>query len=133
MTDEAIPLSERRFRRISQFIILLSPNADYSFEGTIQRDEFSCREGFGGWPVYSRALICPYCLRCWAQLRVTTQDYFSLEPVSCLQCNRSTELNPIPGSLLDSQICNGIDWGLIDVLPEPLLRREFNLTLEAIK
>lgn len=112
---------------LKQQVILAGGHLRYHFE----REAFSWREGEGGWPVYARALICPYCRDNWGTLAIEGQNYFCCEEVSCELCNLSTPRHSVPGSLLDSYTCNGTDWGLIDVLPEPLLRREFQLHLRS--
>lgn len=117
-----------------------------NFNGTltqfeVSREEFTCREGLGGWPVRPRAFICPFCLRKWAQIdHPPALSRFHLESVSCLSCKQPEWRNPFttdwwwvnpPGSILTYSIGPDIDWGLLDCLPPELLKREFDLTLKA--
>lgn len=100
------------------------------FVCSFEREDFTWSEGRGGFPVISKAIICPYCLEVWARMAVDFAPFgYSVEPVSCVYCNRSTDRHPVPGSLLDSGMTNDIDWSLIELLPEALLRREFLLHL----
>jgi len=87
-----------------------------------------------GYPVYSRALFCPICRRVWGEIIEDTK----IEPVcvpqmvGCTLCNWTDPQHPVAGSILDYNItASGVDLDLLDVLPEPLLRREFLLTLKA--
>lgn len=96
-----------------------------------ERDKFTWSEGRGGYPVVSKAIVCPICLQVWARMPIISNSiFYSLEGISCINCGRSTWRNPVPGSLLDSTMTNDIDWSLIELLPEPLLRREFLLHLK---
>lgn len=114
---------------LTQYINLQS---DFSGEWSIERPEFSWREGEGGWPVYARALVCPHCLTVWARLTIIGQFRYCVEGTTCLKCmDFTSEPTEFPGSILDNYTCNGTDWGLIDALPEPLLRREFELHLRS--
>lgn len=123
---------------IRQRIIFPNPPKGLLPVYTFEREEFTWREGYGGYLVCSRALVCPHCLVTWAILPVDGQPICRLEPVSCTKCN-VTEIDfrfahlrsRIPGSLIDYSLANGIDWGLLDVMPETLLRRECELTLRA--
>lgn len=106
------------------------------FEGSewlIEREAFTWCEHKGGWPVTSRAMICPWCCSIYAKLLVENHSGFSFEGVSCEACARPTDRHPVPGSLLDSSMTSVIDWSLVNHLPEPLLRREFELTLKAFQ
>lgn len=127
--------------KIRQSIIIRDIEA---FGCEVVREDFTWCEGKGGWPVVSTAHICPSCLRVWAHIRtVEPQDAFKgyhIQKNYCLSCTPEEILKPfsdIPqfirprGSLITYDISNHIDWGLLEALPERLLRREFQLTLEA--
>lgn len=106
-------------------------NSGFCRTYAITREAFSWREGEGGWPIHAGAMICPVCLRLWATLSIEGEHSHELRGVSCETCQWRDEFHPVPGSLLDNDTCNGIDWGLIEALPPELLRREFDLTLKA--
>lgn len=133
MTGSSLPqrlesLAGRRMSKIIQVITMTDiPGRQLCWQ--VEREPFSWREGEGGWPVYSRALVCPWCLRVWATLEVFGQTGFVIDSSPCEDCPQWHDLPP--GSLLASQVCNGVDWGLITEMPEALLRREFELTLRA--
>lgn len=100
----------------------------------IKREAFTA----DGYPVYSRCFVCPFCVRVWANiskgdsLAAATQDWHRPEGVPCELCE-SVE-HHIAGSILEYSITfNGLDLDLLDALPEPLLRREFELTLKAFE
>jgi hypothetical protein len=114
----------------------------YNSHYPIHRDD-SCR----GYPVYPSILVCPMCFRLWCQMKWLppegiTELHPKFEPHAvqatiCADCFRfwpqhlHPDLNPVGGSLLDSSTMNGYDVGLLQALPEPLLRREFELTLSS--
>jgi len=86
-----------------------------------------------GYPVYSRVLVCPMCKQVWAMLTVEGKPVHRPEMASCIDCNYQSVDNPVPGSLLVYGIpTSNVDYSLLDVLSEKLLRREFNLTLKAL-
>ena len=100
-----------------------------------------------GYPIYPGILVCPLCFRLWCQMKwippegVTELrpkfEYHEVRGLLCADCSLywpqhlHPDLNPVGGSLLDNSTINGYDVGLLDALPEPLLRREFELTLKS--
>lgn len=89
-----------------------------------------------GYVARSHCLFCPKCERVWAHLRLIGQDGKHAActwPVaqSCAQCQVITPWLPVPGSLLVEEGWGVIDLELLWALPEPLLRREFDLHLKA--
>lgn len=89
-----------------------------------------------GYPVYSRCFVCPKCITVWGVLlNIGGLGIVSrAEVVSCEQCDWRDGVDvEIPGSILYYSIpVSGVDWQLLEALPEPLLRREFDLTLKAL-
>lgn len=115
------------------YMILYVPDPENPpFKGIwgVKREDFCL-----GYPVYSGVLVCPLCCQPWA--RLTAEGCPAHEPrmVSCTDCQWHHPgyefLHPVPGSLIDNPTIGGVDWPLLDVLPEVLLRREFLLTLKA--
>lgn len=116
-----------------------SPLCRYTTD--IEREPFS-----NGYPVYQGAFICPVCLRVWARISrlfnlpedplTFHQGRYEIRSVLCEEVYCSTFwdpiLHPFPGSILDNPTMNGVDWGLIDHLPDILLRREFDLHMAAV-
>lgn len=98
-----------------------------------------------GYPVYSRVFYCPACRQLWGELLNSPMDPAFAVTVSCYRCNWTEKgrgvyadncgdlgRGMVPGSILDyNTTIDGIDWDLLDSLPEELLRREFHLTLKA--
>lgn len=85
-------------------------------------------EGSIGWRVaYSQALVCPVCLRVWARLHLEGQDIFQIRSQPCER--HPTDRHHIAGALTLAYHPGSDDTGLLDHLPEVLLRREFTLTL----
>lgn len=92
-----------------------------------QRPPVVWLEGSGGWPLYSQAFVCPWCLELWAMLTLQGEHSgHEILPVPCLQC--PSWGNHIPGSILENYACD-FDQELLSVLPQTLLEREFFLTL----
>lgn len=95
---------------------------------------FSWRSESGGWTATrSSILVCPSCTRSWAHLKFEGEAYLYAEAAFCERCPRPADLwqsFPPAGSILTwhGYGCN-IDSALVDVLPEPLLKREFLLHL----
>lgn len=83
-----------------------------------------------GYLAKSHCLFCPRCQRLWATLAI--QGEFLIWPVAqtCSECQISDEWMPVPGSLLAEEGFGVIDLELLWALPEPLLRREFDLHLK---
>lgn len=100
----------------------------------LKRGAWSWRFGVGGWPVGSKVLICPFCLIPWCRISFAPDDFHDPVAVQCdlAICQHSYKTHKFPGSLLDDNIC-GVDWGLLARLPEPLLRRECELTLKVFQ
>ena len=86
-----------------------------------------------GYPIHSGVMVCPICLQTWAALQMEGQAVFQPRAVSCAApCLYWSEFSAVPGSLIEAPtFWDGVDWELLDLLPEELLRREFNLTLKA--
>lgn len=83
-----------------------------------------------GYLIPSVAFICPNCLDPWAFIWDTVSKC-EIEPSSCEKCWKPDWRYPFPGSILDSLFFEaGVDWDLMDLLPEPLLRREFRIHLK---
>jgi hypothetical protein len=94
----------------------------------IDREEFSA-----GYPVYSIVFICPGCLRIWAGLLELDRKDHQIQATPCVDCPQlcSEILSPVAGSIIDNLLMNGVDWGLLGLLPHELLLREFNLHIKA--
>lgn len=94
---------------------------------------FSREDHCGGYPVYSGLLICPICLKTWARLTLDGIDFHEARTAPCQAHSAAChpDLRPVAGSLLDNPTINGYDSVMLDVLPEQLLRREFDLHLKA--
>lgn len=97
-----------------------------------------------GYPVYSACLICPKCTQLWGSIMVERglQDDYILWPrgVSCEGCfymgpHRYEWSSHIPGSLLDNGIINpdGVDWAMLERMPQVLVERELRLTMKAVE
>jgi len=97
------------------------------------------KHSFGGDPptheAKSHALFCPSCHIVWAVLRFVGEE--EVWPVGqfCqlhqVQRTRKSEWCPVPGSILVEEGWGVIDEALLFALPEPLLRREFDLHIKA--
>lgn len=88
-----------------------------------------------GYPVRPTIMVCPMCTDKWAKFELSSEaGPYDILPVSCEICAYQSIMSPIPGSLITNwslgQGENGVDWELLEVLPEQLLRREFDLTLK---
>jgi hypothetical protein len=86
-----------------------------------------------GFPVYSGAFICPVCLHRWAELAVEGEFLWELRAVHCIEhtAGLHPDINPVPGSIIDNFTTGGYDGGLLDILPDALVQREFELHLRA--
>lgn len=94
--------------------------------------ELNCNEFTEGYPVYSRVFFCPACTRIWGSVTIEGSDYSRPEMVACTICKWSSLCSPVPGSLISYGIPpSGMDIGLLEILPDELLKREFSLTLAA--
>lgn len=97
---------------------------------------FSWRSKDGGWScAHSNVLVCPSCLRQWAHLQFAKDKVLWPIGAYCERCvPEDTRNYPVPGSILfyHGYGCN-IDEALLDVLPEPLLRREFDLHMKYLE
>lgn len=94
-----------------------------------------------GYRIRNIIFVCPICWLRWAT--ITSEEYerrAHIQPTTCVGCGESDLrerkvrfLDPVPGSILgNSSISStGVDWGLLSVLPEALLRREFRLHMDA--
>lgn len=95
-----------------------------------EREEFCL-----GYPVYSSLLVCPICCETWARISIEDSRVYEPRMVSCVKCKwwhkGHEHLHPVPGSLIDNWTCGGVDWPMLDSMPEGLLRRELELTLRA--
>lgn len=105
---------------------------------TIERSFSWQEEGMPGWSfTYSRVLVCPRCLKQWAHLAFQNSEPGGGLPLGCLEptgvfcgdCGPGRE-GKVAGSLLDAPYSSGVDLPLLYALPEPLLRREFELHLK---
>jgi len=103
----------------------------------IDREPFDFVEDF---PLYSRVYICPHCKTQWGHIQTCTDwstfcysatGSYRIEVFSCARCFRPTAMHPVPGSLLDHDLGDRIDWPLLALMPEGLVRRELDLTLKA--
>ena len=87
---------------------------------------------------HSLAWICPICLKQWAVLHFEGDPETTPRAAYCAKCQPLPEIAQfrgrvcIPGSIFGSGTYN-IDLPLLEVLPEPLLRREFELTLRQME
>ena len=98
----------------------------------VERDDY-----LNGYPVYSGLMVCPVCKKIWAELSLETGEYKLFHEARSIPCEKHPEachpdLRPVAGSLLDNPTANGYDTGLLEALPEPLLEREFRLTMSSI-
>ena len=91
-----------------------------------------------GFPVYSGCMVCPVCCIVWARLEVsdaineTLPGYHQPRAVCCSNCNDCDDRHPVPGSLLDNDTpTSGVDFAMLDCLPDALVTREFHLTIKA--
>lgn len=83
-----------------------------------------------GYKIPSIALVCPVCVQIWGRCTIPGSSLWVPEMVSCEACDWSDILHPVPGSIIsNNHPTSGVDWALLDALPEELLRREFNLTV----
>ena len=71
----------------------------------------------------SYLVICPQCFDVWARLSGQDTSFWWHRYVPCEQHSAPAYGFKTPGSLLDAE-------DLIDVLPEELLRREFDLLVK---
>jgi hypothetical protein len=79
---------------------------------------------------HSSAQVCPVCLRLWAKVHVEGTTWFYIETYPCENCPWPWKNSGIPGSLLASDEARG-PLPLLDVLPRPLVEREFRVHLKA--
>lgn len=90
-----------------------------------------------GWHVaHSRLLVCPQCWNAWALLKFVDDTYAWPTAQFCKDCSPPVQefgWFPVPGSLLVEEGWGVIDSALLNALPEDLLRREFDLHMEAFK
>ena len=97
---------------------------------TVDREPFCL-----GYPVYSVLHVCPLCRKTWATLTVEGEEIWIPQFSPCERCvySKPSVLKHVPGSILGNNIISmtGIDWGLLEVLPDILLRREFDLLLRS--
>jgi hypothetical protein len=98
----------------------------------VEREEF-----INGYPVYSGLMVCPICRKIWATLSLETGEYKLFHEARTIPCEKHPEachpdLRPVAGSLLDNFTANGYDGPLLDELPEPLVRREFELHMKSL-
>ena len=103
---------------------------------------FKCETHSGGYPIYPGVMICPVCLRQWASIKwadFIPGQYQEVRGFMCYSCalahpeHLHPDLRPVGGSLLDNPTVNGVNYALLDAMPEVLLRREFVLHLEFYK
>lgn len=117
-------------RMISQTIAILSLPP---FE--VQREWSWVSTPPDGWSIArSYAYICPVCLKQWAVTLLEGDQEYVIQAAYC-ERHHPANWNPtwcVPGSIL---VGHGdyLDWPLLDVLPEELLRREFNLAMKEIE
>lgn len=110
-----------------------------SIDATSEHAEFRCvierperDEARGGFWIGSRAKVCPSCLSIWALMQTERDPVYGVDSQFCEVC-RVEYCNGVPGSLLDDRQSWTVDWDLIRYLPEPLLRREFELHVRMIE
>src|SRR5208282_1061385 len=85
-----------------------------------------------GYLVQSSVRYCPDCRRIWATIECG--GFSEAHTVNCELCARycHPDLLPVPGSILDTpRLSDGFDDGLLKVLPERLLEREYQLHIKA--
>ena len=86
----------------------------------------------GGWVSPDNTLlVCPACQRSWASLAYTDRRAWLYPyPAFCRDCPFEDWRKGVPGSvLLNYGLGHTLDTELLERLPEPLLRREFDLHL----
>lgn len=124
--------------------ILYSISGSFGFHLGKRPEMYRVDQGAGAfYPACSRVFVCPFCRKTWAEIKIdgkpVGEEEYTVMGVPCERCGKPTapwsfsdrSLHPIPGSLLDSDVLFDIDWGLLETIPEPLLRREFLLHLKA--
>lgn len=92
----------------------------------------------GGWNyAFSLAFICPRCLTRWAVLSFEGEEELHIQGHWCAKHRPERAHNLwnsnrpyVPGSLFPTYV---IDRPLLAVLPKPLLRREFELTMKRME
>lgn len=86
----------------------------------------------GGWVSPENSLlVCPACQRAWASLSYLDRRQWHYPiPAFCVDCPFEDWRGNIPGSLLlNYGYGHTYDTELLERMPEPLLRREFNIHL----
>lgn len=90
-----------------------------------------------GWhQAHSYCLVCPGCLRVWAEVRLDSDPWCYAVPGFCEECQSPPEthwLLGVKGSILLEEGLGNVDLPLLDALPEELLRREFRIHLQALE
>jgi len=99
----------------------------------LDRPPYFSREEGDRW-AHSEVFICPACRVLWASLHFEADPLVWPTGAFCERCEPPDEphyrrWHPVPGSLLQSVGWGIIDTGLLSILPEPLVRREFFLTI----
>jgi hypothetical protein len=125
---------------------MYSISGPFGFHLSKRPEMYRTDAGLGAlYPARSRVFLCPFCRRSWAEIKLdgkkVGEEEYQVIACSCERCGKPTKrigfsdrsLHPIPGSLLDSDVVFDIDWGLLETLPEPLLRRELLLHIKAFE
>lgn len=91
-----------------------------------------------GYKIHSSCLVCPVCRRVWCEIQIGEDKIYHPKSVSCSDCAyigpKGYEwLSTIPGCLLDSgTVCpDGVDWSMLEAMPQMLVERELYLLLAA--
>lgn len=125
--------------------MIYSISGAFGFHLSSRPEMYRTHDGLGAlYPARSRVFICPFCRKSWAEIKIdgkkVGEEAYTVMTAPCERCPASfrlirqsldTTLFLVPGSLLDSDVLFDIDWGLLETLPEPLLRRELLLHIKA--
>jgi hypothetical protein len=126
--------------------LIYSISGPFGFHLSKRPEMYRIEHGTGAlYPACSRAFICPFCRKPWAEIKIDGrpigEEEYELVACPCERCGKPTRkigfsdrsLHPIPGSLLDGGVMFDIDWGLLETMPEELLKRELLLHIKAIE
>jgi hypothetical protein len=74
--------------------------------------------------------VCPTCLRLWAKIHVESTSWFYAESLPCENCPWPWQNRGTTGSLLHLDAARG-PVQLLDILPRPLVEREFRVHMKS--
>jgi len=79
----------------------------------------------------STILVCPACTRTWAMLLLEGDTFAWPRSAFCGCISYADEWHPVPGSILIEEGWGVIDDSLLAALPDELVKREFQLHMQA--